>query len=65
MEHKNTSKQLNQYIDTGDNEYTSEYSFSKEDIAEFEERRNKRLKGESKTYSWEDAKAIITGKKNL
>jgi hypothetical protein len=40
-----------------------EYEFSEEEIKLFEERRNKRLKGESKTYSWQEAKNMITGKK--
>jgi len=67
---------LHDYIDNGDiklvklmfalaEEYNSieDYSFSKEDIEIFEQRRSKRLKGESKVYNWADAKAIITGKK--
>ena len=41
---------------------SSEYSFSEKDMHIFEERRKKRLSGESKTYSWEEAKKIITGK---
>ena len=40
-----------------------EYEFSDEEIKLFEERRAKRLSGESKTYSWEEAKDMITGKK--
>ncbi len=77
MEQLNSRQQLHQYIDAGDdkllkmmyavakeyNEDDLNYSFSAEEIASFEERRNKRLSGESKTYNWEDAKAIITGKK--
>ena len=71
-------QKLHQYIDLGDekmlklmyvvakeynDEYdNNEYSFSNADIQLFEERRKKRLSGESKTYSWEDAKKIITGK---
>lgn len=39
-----------------------EYAFSDADMKLFEERRRKRLNGESKTYSWGEAKAIITGK---
>ena len=41
---------------------SNEYAFSNADMQLFEERRKKRLSGESKTYSWEDAKNIITGK---
>jgi predicted RecB family endonuclease len=39
-----------------------ENDFSDEDIKLFEERRAKKLSGESETYSWEEVKAIITGK---
>jgi len=42
---------------------SNEYSLSNADIQVFEERRKKRLSGESKTYSWDVAKRIITGKK--
>lgn len=78
MEVTNIRQKLHQYVDKGDEkllkllyaiakEYTEdddfEYEFSEEEIKLFEERRAKRLSGESKTYSWEDAKAIITGKK--
>ncbi len=41
---------------------SEEYSFSESDMRQFEERKQKRLKGESKTYDWEEAKKIITGK---
>ncbi|WP_315814170.1 hypothetical protein [Paraflavitalea speifideaquila] len=78
MEVTNIRQKLHQYVDKGDEkllkllyaiakEYTDdddfEYEFTDEEIKLFEERRAKRLSGESKTYSWEDAKAIITGKK--
>ncbi len=78
MEVTNIRQKLHQYVDKGDEkllkllyaiakEYTEdddfEYEFSEEEIKLFEERRAKRLSGESKTYSWEEAKAIITGKK--
>ncbi len=43
--------------DTDNNEFT----FTNADLAQFEERRKKRLSGESKTSSWEEAKDIITG----
>lgn len=45
-----------------DTDEAEEYSFSSTDIRLFEERRQKRLSGESKTYSWAEAKQIITGK---
>ena len=80
MEVANIRQKLHQYIDKGDEkllklmyaiakEYTEdddfEYEFTDEEIKQFEERRAKRLSGESKTYSWQDAKAIITGKKKM
>ncbi len=34
------------------------------EIQAFEQRRERRLSGESKTYSWGEAKGIITGKKD-
>jgi hypothetical protein len=45
-------------------EYTEEddYAFTEDDIREFEQRRISVLNGTSKTYSWEEAKKIITGK---
>ena len=70
-------QKLHQYIDNGDEkllklmyalakEYNEdddfEYEFTAEDIKELDKRRDKRLGGESKTYSWEEAKKIITGK---
>jgi hypothetical protein len=42
-----------------------EYEFTAEDIKVFDERRAKRLSGESKTYNWQEAKDIITGKKTM
>jgi hypothetical protein len=70
---------LHQYIDNSDekllklmlalakeyNEDDIEYEFTAEDIKEFDERTNKRLNGETKPYSWEEAKDIITGKKQF
>jgi hypothetical protein len=74
-------QKLHQYIDDSDErllkllfavakEYNEddddfEYEFTAEDIKEFDKRREKRLSGESRTYSWEEAKDIITGKKIL
>jgi len=80
MEVANIRQKLHQYVDKGDEkllklmyaiakEYNDdddfEYEFSDEEIKIFEERRAKRLSGESKTYSWQDAKDIITGKKKM
>jgi hypothetical protein len=42
-----------------------EYKFKEEEIKLFEERTTKRLSGESKTYTWKDAKEIVTGKKKM
>ncbi|HXS57211.1 MAG TPA: hypothetical protein VN726_13865 [Hanamia sp.] len=42
-----------------------EYEFSAEELRMFEQRKAKRVSGESKTYGWEDAKDIITGKKKM
>ena len=76
MEVTNIRKKLQQYIDKGDEkllklmyavakEYSEdddfEYDFTEEEIKVFEERRAKRLSGESKTYSWKDAKDIVLG----
>lgn len=71
-------ERLHQYVDKSDEklikllyalakEYNDdddfEYEFSAEDIQQFDERRKKRLFGESNTYSWQEAKEIITGKR--
>jgi len=42
-----------------------DYQFSDEELKLFEERTAKRHSGESKTYSWKDAKDIIAGKKKM
>jgi hypothetical protein len=39
-----------------------DYEFTEEDIKILDERREKRLKGESLLLSWEEAKKIITQK---
>jgi hypothetical protein len=80
MESGSLRQKLHQYIDQGDDkllklmyavakEYNEdddfEYKFTEEEIKLFEERTTKRLSGESKTYTWKDAKEIITGKKKL
>ena len=74
----NIRQKLHQYIDQGDEkllklmyavakEYNEEddfeYQFTDEEIKELEDRRAKRLSGESKTYGWQEAKDMITGKK--
>lgn len=77
MNTHNIRTQLHKYIDNGDEklikmmyaiakEYNAadDFSFSEDDIALFERRRESRERGESKIYNWEDAKAIITGKKS-
>jgi len=73
-------QKLHQYIDNSDEkllklmfalakEYNEEddfdYEFTSEDIKMFDERRKKRLSCESTTYTWEQAKDIITGKKRI
>ncbi len=47
---------------TGEDDF--EYEFSDEEVKSLEDRRAKRLSSESKTYNWQDAKGIITGRKN-
>ena len=79
MEPANIRQRLHQFVDKGDDmllklmyavakEYTGEddfeYEFSDEEIKILEDRRAKRLSGESKTYSWQEAKDFITGKNN-
>jgi hypothetical protein len=80
MQTTTIQQELHRYVDNGDEkllklmlalakEYTEEddsgYEFSVEDIKEFDDRRAKRLSGESRTYSWPEAKEIITGKKTM
>ena len=80
MESANIRQKLHQYIEKGDEkllklmyavakEYNDEddfeYTFSEDEIKLFEQRTAKRLKGESKTYNWQEAKDIITGKKKM
>jgi hypothetical protein len=48
---------------TGEDDF--EYRFSDEEIKFLEDRKMKRLSGESKTYSWQEAKDIITGKNKI
>ena len=72
-------QKLHNYVDKGDekllkllyavakeynNEDDADYEFSEDELMIFEQRRISRLNGESKTYSWEEAKDMVTGKKN-
>lgn len=76
MESKNIREKLHDYVDKGDpkllklmyamaKEYNDEddfeYEFTDEEIRIFEQRKAKRMSGESKTFSWNEAKRIITG----
>jgi len=36
-----------------------DFEMTEEDIKELDERRRKRLSGESKPYTWEEAKALL------
>ncbi len=79
METLDIRQKLHQYVDNGDekllklmfvlakeyNDDDIEYAFTDEDIKIFDKRRDKRLKGESNTYNWQEAKNIITGKKSV
>ncbi len=75
MESKNIREKLHDYVDNGDpkllklmyamaREYNDEddfeYEFTDEEIRIFEQRKAKRISGESKTFSWDEAKRIIT-----
>ncbi len=80
MQASNIRKKLQHYVDKGDEkllklmyavarEYSEdddfEYEFTEEELLLFEQRRQKRLNGESKTYSWQEAIEIVTGKKKI
>ena len=80
MQTTTIQQELHRYIDNSDEkllklmlalakEYNEgddcEYDFTADDIKVLDKQREKRLSGENKTYSWEDAKNIITGKKSL
>jgi hypothetical protein len=80
MEATDIREKLHEYVNNSDEkllkllyalakEYNDEddyeYEFSREELEDFEKRRAKRISGESKTYSWKEAREIITGKKNL
>lgn len=76
MESVQIREELHQFVDAGDDkllkllyavakEYSSDdsYEFNADELAEFETRRQSRLRGESAVYDWKDAKAMITGSK--
>lgn len=61
-------ERLNKYVDCGDEKllklmYAMAKEYNEEELKVVEERRQKRLNGSGKTYSWEEAKIIITGQK--
>lgn len=76
----NIRQKLYQYLDKGDNKLLKlmyalakkykgeddfEYGCWDEAIKFLEDRKMKRLSGESKTYSWQEAKDIFTGKNKI
>ncbi|MBV4359827.1 hypothetical protein [Pinibacter aurantiacus] len=78
MQVTNIRQKLHQYIDNSDEkllklmyaiakEYYDdddfEYSFTEEEIKDFEKRRTDRVNGKSKVYNWTEAKDKIIGKK--
>jgi len=80
METAGIRKELQEYIDKGDEkllrmmyalakEYNdddnADLELREDDINEFENRRAKRLSGESKLYDWQEAKQIITSKRKM
>lgn len=80
METASIRKELQEYINKGDEkllrllyalakEYNeddnTDLELHEDDIKEFENRRAKRLNGESKTYDWQESKQIITGKRKM
>jgi hypothetical protein len=79
MQTTSIRQKLHQYIDNSDEkllkmmfamakeyneEDTLEYEFTTEDIRILDERREKRLSGESTTHSWDEVKKAITNKSN-
>ena len=72
-------QKLHQYVDNSDEkllkmmlamaqEYNEddglEYEFTAEDIKLLDERRQKRLNGESSVHSWDEVKSAITNRRN-
>ncbi len=78
MESMIIKEKLQEYINAGDDkllklmyavakEYSEteeEYELNEEQIAEIDRRREKLVSGESKGYSWSEAKKIIMDKKS-
>jgi hypothetical protein len=73
-------EKLHQYIDSSDEkllklmlalakEYNDDdnfdYEFTSDEIKLLDQRRTDRLSGKSKTYNWDEAKDIITGKNKI
>ena len=76
MQTTHIRQKLHNYVDEGDEkllklmyaiakEYNDEYEFTDEEIRIFEQRKAKRLSGESKSFSWEEAKEIIAGESKM
>lgn len=79
MENAVIKEELRKYIDIGDEkllklmyalakEYTEmedEYELTNDQIEELDRIREMRISGESKGYSWSEAKKIIVGEKKL
>jgi hypothetical protein len=75
METNAIKEKLHHFVDHGDerllkmlyavaSEYSSEenFIFTDTDMQDFEKRRENRLAGISKTFSWQEAKVMITAK---
>jgi len=54
-------------METEKHEDNDDFNFeiTEEDIKELDERRRKRLNGENKTYTWEEAKAMLIKNQRL
>jgi phosphoribosylanthranilate isomerase len=55
-------KQSNSMLQNNNTEEEVDTQFTKDDMLIFDQRREKRISGESKTYSWDQAKTIIIPK---
>ena len=79
MQTASIRQKLHQYVDNSDEkllkmmlamaqEYNEddglEYEFTAEDIKLLDERRQKRLNGESSVHSWDEVKSAITNRRN-
>jgi len=80
MQTSDIREKLHEYVESSDEkllklmyvlakEYQTEdvqdHYFTEKYIAEFDQRRQRHLSGESKTYNWQEAKAFITGQNKL